>query len=270
MQKIDSIHIVGLCGMLKIPRAPVWLGVLFAKLKSKAQMPSAGEEIGSHRLYGASLKSDTNSREMSAMIYTPYTPDFMVCHVAAVAEWYSYISLVTHLVRWLATLTVVPLGLGSNPGKAMDAYKCIMPSWHYTFTLNNRQTTSPLVKLVEGEERWYAPDHAQGSLPQNWVETEARLSSLKERRKEDILESGEIAAEGKYVLDVSQAFGPLETPSHPPRVAFSHRTNSPSLIEDGTLNDSGIISSLIDYVDGQEEPNSLRPDKIYAKMQLSN
>ncbi|GFV00227.1 zinc finger protein [Trichonephila clavipes] len=31
-------------------------------------------------------------------------------------------------------------------------------------TLNNRRAASPLVWLVEGEERW---DHTQGALPQN-------------------------------------------------------------------------------------------------------
>ncbi|GFS47919.1 uncharacterized protein TNCV_3598901 [Trichonephila clavipes] len=29
----------------------------------------------------------------------------------------------------------------------------------------------PLVRLVEGEERWDAPDHPQGVLPQNWGRT---------------------------------------------------------------------------------------------------
>ncbi|GFT61221.1 uncharacterized protein TNCV_1613751 [Trichonephila clavipes] len=35
-----------------------------------------------------------------------------------------------------------------------------------------RRATSPLVWLVEGEERWEAPDHPQGFLPLNWVGTE--------------------------------------------------------------------------------------------------
>ncbi|GFS78730.1 uncharacterized protein TNCV_3148961 [Trichonephila clavipes] len=34
-------------------------------------------------------------------------------------------------------------------------------------TVNSRRTTSPLVWLVEGEERWKAPYHSQGVLPQN-------------------------------------------------------------------------------------------------------
>ncbi|GFV91745.1 hypothetical protein TNCV_4763101 [Trichonephila clavipes] len=33
--------------------------------------------------------------------------------------------------------------------------------------LNSRRAASPLVRLVEGEERWEAPDHSQGVLLQN-------------------------------------------------------------------------------------------------------
>ncbi|GFU73113.1 uncharacterized protein TNCV_1354041 [Trichonephila clavipes] len=53
---------------------------------------------------------------------------------------------------WLATLTAVPLRLGSNPGEDMDVRKCIVPSRHGG-TLNSRRAASPLVRLVEGEER---------------------------------------------------------------------------------------------------------------------
>ncbi|GFY14209.1 hypothetical protein TNCV_3613981 [Trichonephila clavipes] len=50
--------------------------------------------------------------------------------------------------EWLAMLTVVPLGLGSNPGEYMDVCKCIVPSRHWG-TLNSRRATNPLVRLVE-------------------------------------------------------------------------------------------------------------------------
>ncbi|GFV33111.1 uncharacterized protein TNCV_509501 [Trichonephila clavipes] len=43
-------------------------------------------------------------------------------------------------------------------------------------TLNSRRAVSPLESLVEGEERWEAPDHPQGDLPQNWGETELNRS----------------------------------------------------------------------------------------------
>ncbi|GFY00345.1 hypothetical protein TNCV_1663841 [Trichonephila clavipes] len=39
-------------------------------------------------------------------------------------------------------------------------------------------------------------------------------------------------------------------------VAFSQRSSSPCLIEDETFNCSDIIIKLIDYEDGQEEPDS--------------
>ncbi|GFT02536.1 uncharacterized protein TNCV_1487521 [Trichonephila clavipes] len=39
-------------------------------------------------------------------------------------------------------------------------------------TLNNRQAASPLVWLVEGEERMEVPVHPQGFLPLNWGGTE--------------------------------------------------------------------------------------------------
>ncbi|GFW34465.1 uncharacterized protein TNCV_500831 [Trichonephila clavipes] len=68
--------------------------------------------------------------------------------------------------KWLATLTAVLLGLGSNPGEDTDVYKCIVPS-RYRSTLNSRRVASPLVMLVEGEERWEASDHSQGVLAQN-------------------------------------------------------------------------------------------------------
>ncbi|GFT00245.1 transposable element Tc1 transposase [Trichonephila clavipes] len=76
---------------------------------------------------------------------------------------------------WLATLTAVPLGLGSNPGEDIDVCKCIVPSRHGG-TLNSRQAAHPLVRLVEGEERWEAPDHFQGVILLNWGETELNRS----------------------------------------------------------------------------------------------
>ncbi|GFY09124.1 hypothetical protein TNCV_4663151 [Trichonephila clavipes] len=41
--------------------------------------------------------------------------------------------------------------------RSMDVCKCIVPL-RYGGTLNSRQATSPLVRLVEGEERWEASD----------------------------------------------------------------------------------------------------------------
>ncbi|GFX11099.1 uncharacterized protein TNCV_4503141 [Trichonephila clavipes] len=52
----------------------------------------------------------------------------------------------------------------------MDVCKCIVPSLHGG-VLNSRRGASPLVRLVEREERWESPDHPQVVLPQNWGET---------------------------------------------------------------------------------------------------
>ncbi|GFV33421.1 uncharacterized protein TNCV_4164581 [Trichonephila clavipes] len=73
--------------------------------------------------------------------------------------------------KWLATLTTLPLVLGSNLGEDMDVCKWIVPSRHGG-TLNSHRAASPLVRLVEEEKRWEAPDHPQSILPQNWGETE--------------------------------------------------------------------------------------------------
>ncbi|GFU75108.1 uncharacterized protein TNCV_3172871 [Trichonephila clavipes] len=43
----------------------------------------------------------------------------------------------------------------------MDVCKCIVPSRHEG-TLNSRRAASPLMRLVDGEERWKAPDHPPG------------------------------------------------------------------------------------------------------------
>ncbi|GFX55513.1 uncharacterized protein TNCV_268011 [Trichonephila clavipes] len=72
-------------------------------------------------------------------------------------------------------LTAVPLVVGSNSGEDMVVCKCIVPSWHGG-TLNSRRAASPLVRLVEGEERWEAPDHSQGALPQNWGQNKQNRS----------------------------------------------------------------------------------------------
>ncbi|GFW54526.1 uncharacterized protein TNCV_2232001 [Trichonephila clavipes] len=51
----------------------------------------------------------------------------------------------------------------------MDVCKCIVPL-RQGGTINSRRAANPLVKLVEGEERWETSDQPQGVLPQNWGE----------------------------------------------------------------------------------------------------
>ncbi|GFX76276.1 hypothetical protein TNCV_592391 [Trichonephila clavipes] len=44
-----------------------------------------------------------------------------------------------------------------------------------TAALNSRRATIPLVRLLEGEERWETPGHLQGVvLSQNWGGTEPK------------------------------------------------------------------------------------------------
>ncbi|GFW66608.1 hypothetical protein TNCV_1370411 [Trichonephila clavipes] len=43
----------------------------------------------------------------------------------------------------------------------MDICKCIVPSW-YGGILNGRRAASPLVRLVEWEEKLEDPDHSKG------------------------------------------------------------------------------------------------------------
>ncbi|GFX88886.1 uncharacterized protein TNCV_2575931 [Trichonephila clavipes] len=55
-------------------------------------------------------------------------------------------------------------------------------------------------------------------------------------------------------------------PDNAHSVAFSQRSSIPRLTEDEIFNDSD-INNLMDYEDGQEEPDSLRVDK---NMRASN
>ncbi|GFW64406.1 uncharacterized protein TNCV_274301 [Trichonephila clavipes] len=50
-----------------------------------------------------------------------------------------------------------------------------------------------------------------------------------------------------------------QSPDNAYSVASYGRSSTPSLIEDETFNDSGIINKLMDYEDGQEQ-NPLRAD----------
>ncbi|GFW40291.1 uncharacterized protein TNCV_1018491 [Trichonephila clavipes] len=53
----------------------------------------------------------------------------------------------------------------------MEVCKCIVALRHGV-ALNSCQDTSPFMRLVEEKQRWEAPDHLQGILPQNWGWTE--------------------------------------------------------------------------------------------------
>ncbi|GFU85169.1 hypothetical protein TNCV_1554321 [Trichonephila clavipes] len=49
------------------------------------------------------------------------------------------------------------VGLGSNPGEGMNVCKYIVPLRHGG-TLSSHRAVSPLVWLMDGEERWEASD----------------------------------------------------------------------------------------------------------------
>ncbi|GFW11234.1 uncharacterized protein TNCV_3807541 [Trichonephila clavipes] len=113
------------------------------------------------RLYDAALKRDT--RFQGRYNAFPYAHGIRIESIARRKK--------TGQTEWLATLTTLPLVLGSNLGDDMDVCKWIVPSRNGG-TLNSHRAASPLVRLVEEEKRWEAPDHPQSILPQNWGETE--------------------------------------------------------------------------------------------------
>ncbi|GFW73773.1 uncharacterized protein TNCV_1542271 [Trichonephila clavipes] len=52
-----------------------------------------------------------------------------------------------------------------------------------------------------------------------------------------------------------------QSPDNAHTVVFSQHSSTPILIEGETFNKSDSLNNLIDYEDGQEEPDSLRVDK---------
>ncbi|GFX92948.1 hypothetical protein TNCV_914971 [Trichonephila clavipes] len=53
-----------------------------------------------------------------------------------------------------------------------DSHALLCMQLWYWDTVNGHRAASPLVWLVEGEERWEAPGYPQGFLLLNWAETE--------------------------------------------------------------------------------------------------
>ncbi|GFU72166.1 uncharacterized protein TNCV_3153021 [Trichonephila clavipes] len=70
----------------------------------------------------------------------------------------------------------VAMGLGSSPGEEMDVCKCILPL-RYGGAPNSRRAASPLVWLVEGEDRWKAPGHPSSKLGWNRAKSFCHLPS---------------------------------------------------------------------------------------------
>ncbi|GFX13065.1 uncharacterized protein TNCV_2357211 [Trichonephila clavipes] len=53
-------------------------------------------------------------------------------------------------------------------------------------------------------------------------------------------------------------------------IAFSQLANSTSLTKDETVDNGDILNNLIDYKDGQKEPDYMRADEIHTGIQLFN
>ncbi|GFU34679.1 hypothetical protein TNCV_1993901 [Trichonephila clavipes] len=66
-------------------------------------------------------------------------------------------------------------GLGYNLGEGLDVCKCIATLLHVVI-LNSRSAASPIVKLMEREEKWETSDHLKGVLRQNWGCTELKCT----------------------------------------------------------------------------------------------
>ncbi|GFX56773.1 uncharacterized protein TNCV_495211 [Trichonephila clavipes] len=106
----------------------------------------------------------------SGLGFNRYIPDFGKVAVVAVSNGNRVGLLLLYPIKAKFSHTVLTdtfVGLGSNPGEGMDVCKCIVPSRHGS-TLNSRRTTNPLLRLVEEEEMWEAPNHPHGVFPQNW------------------------------------------------------------------------------------------------------
>ncbi|GFU24490.1 hypothetical protein TNCV_2264501 [Trichonephila clavipes] len=94
----------------------------------------------------------------------------------------------------------------------MDACKFIVPS-RYGGTLNSRRAASPLVRLVEGEERWEAFDPPTGcsssKLGWNRAKTSWRHGTTPLRVKEDIEDVSSELGNGGNRLHLDETFRTL-------------------------------------------------------------
>ncbi|GFW60280.1 uncharacterized protein TNCV_1843611 [Trichonephila clavipes] len=82
------------------------------------------------------------------------------------------VGLQQHLARTHDTPATSPLPLGYRGHQIWR--RNAFAAWGYS--KESLRAASPLVRLVEGEERGEAPDYPQDALPQNWGETELNRS----------------------------------------------------------------------------------------------
>ncbi|GFW80485.1 uncharacterized protein TNCV_2415871 [Trichonephila clavipes] len=72
-------------------------------------------------------------------------------------------------IRMDSEVVPSPICTLCSSGEVIDSVHLLHQGWR-------TRIFCPLVRLVEGEERWEAPDHPQGVLPLNWGETELNHS----------------------------------------------------------------------------------------------
>ncbi|GFX16857.1 hypothetical protein TNCV_2518351 [Trichonephila clavipes] len=84
--------------------------------------------------------------------------------VAAVAEWYRY-RIVACLVTSSSPVPLKTRRVGQ---------RCTLNLSRAEMSSRCRRAVSPLVRLVEGEERLEAPNHPKGVLPQSWGGTDPK------------------------------------------------------------------------------------------------
>ncbi|GFV44927.1 transposable element Tcb2 transposase [Trichonephila clavipes] len=103
-----------------------------------------------------------SGRQVAGRNYPPTNKNTLIC--ALTEEWDKLPQqLLDNVVQSMSTSRE---NVCESRRESVDVYKCIVPFRHEG-TLNSHRAASPLVRVVEGEEKWEAPD-PQGVLCQNW------------------------------------------------------------------------------------------------------
>ncbi|GFW76009.1 uncharacterized protein TNCV_351941 [Trichonephila clavipes] len=121
----------------------------------------ADDTLGDSKFFGYfQLGCDDNDHQENIM--PPYSPEYPS---SLTSPWNTFakLNLILGCIIMLVRNLCITEGL------------CNVPSRHGG-ALNSRRTVSLLLRLVEGEEGWKAPDHPQGVLLQNWDENELNRS----------------------------------------------------------------------------------------------
>ncbi|GFU52510.1 uncharacterized protein TNCV_2115071 [Trichonephila clavipes] len=100
-------------------------------------------------------KRKGKSREVPGIYLSPIRTFFFKTQSNTEEEKYKYRAVKAEIKEKSVEAGFSLTGLGLNPGEDMDVCKCLMPSQHGG-TLNSRRAASPLVRLMEEDERWEA------------------------------------------------------------------------------------------------------------------